>query len=118
VIDARMGEIYAGAFRRGSDSLVAPIMDEMVGRATEFTFPQSKNWSVLGSGWAAYAEALAARLPAAPRFADGTRFPQARAIARLAQPQFAAGQGVSPEYALPVYLRDKVALTLEEQRAR
>jgi len=118
VIDARMGEIYAGAFRRGSDGLVAPIMDEMVGRATEFTFPQSKNWSVLGSGWAAYSEALAARLPAPPRFADGTRFPQARAIARLAQPQFAAGRGVSPEYALPVYLRDKVALTLEEQRAR
>ena len=118
VIDARMGELYAGAFRRGTDGLVTPIMDEMVGRATEFTFPQSKTWSVVGSGWAAYADALAARLPVPPRFADGTRFPQARAIARLAQPQFAAGHGVSPEYALPVYLRDKVALTLEEQRAR
>src|SRR3954470_6762837 len=41
-IDARMGEIYAGAFHRGADGLVTPIMDEMVGRATEFTFPQSK----------------------------------------------------------------------------
>ena len=117
VIDARMGEIYAGAFRREGDG-VAPIMDEMVGRASEFTFPQSKNWTVLGSGWAAYADALVARLPAPPLFADGTRYPQARAVARLAQPQFAAGRGVSPEYALPVYLRDKVALTLEEQRAR
>src|SRR4051812_4559032 len=116
VIDARMGEIYAGAFRRGADGLVIPIMNEVVGRATEFTFPQSKNWSVVGSGWAAYHDALAARLPAAPRFADGARFPQAHAVARLAQPQFAAGRGVSPEYALPVYLRDKVALTLEEQR--
>jgi len=118
VIDARMGEIYAGAFRRSPDDQVTPIMDEMVGRATEFTFPQSKNWTVVGSGWAAYKDALAARLPAPPRHADGARYPQARAIARLAQPQFAAGRGVSPEYALPVYLRDKVALTLEEQRAR
>ena len=118
VIDARMGEIYAGAFRRDGDGELVPIMDEMVGRATEFIFPQSKNWTVLGSGWAAYAEALASRLPAPPRFADGARYPQARAVARLAQPQFAAGRGVSPEYALPVYLRDKVALTLEEQRAR
>jgi len=118
VIDARMGEIYAGAFRRDADGLVMPIMDEMVGRASAFTFPQSTQWDVIGSGWAAYHDALAARLPAPPRFADGTRYPQARAIARLAQPQFAAGRGVSPEYALPVYLRDKVALTLEEQRGR
>jgi len=118
VIDARMGEIYAGAFHRGADGQVTPIMDEMVGRATEFIFPQSKKWTVVGSGWAAYQDALAARLPAPPRHADGACYPQARAIVRLAQPQFAAGQGVSPEYALPVYLRDKVALTLEEQRAR
>src|SRR4029079_16222680 len=118
VIDARMGEIYAGAFRRGSDGLVAPIMDEMVGRATEFIFPQGKQWDVVGTGWSAYHDALAARLPAPPRFADGARYPQARAVARLALPQFEAGRGVSPEYALPVYLRDKVALTLQEQRAR
>ena len=118
VIDARMGEIYAGAFRRGADGLVVPIMDEMVGRATELTFPPGRAWSVVGTGWAAYRDALAARLPTPPVFADGARYPQARAIARLALPQFAAGQGVSPEYALPVYLRDKVALTLQEQRAR
>jgi tRNA threonylcarbamoyladenosine biosynthesis protein TsaB len=118
VIDARMGEVYTGVFRRGNDGLVLPVMDEMVGRATEFIFPQSKNWTVVGTGWAAYHEALAARLPVSPRAADGTRCPQARAVARLALPQFMAGHGVSPEYALPVYLRDKVALTLEEQRAR
>jgi tRNA threonylcarbamoyladenosine biosynthesis protein TsaB len=118
VIDARMGEIYSGVFRRGSDRLVAPVIDEMVGRASEFIFPQSKNWTVVGTGWAAYHEALAARLPVPPRAADGARYPQARAIARLALPQFIAGRGVSPEYALPVYLRDKVALTLQEQRAR
>ena len=39
-------------------------------------------------------------------------------LLRLVQPQFAACRGVRPEYALPVYLRDKVALTIEEQRAR
>ena len=116
VIDARMGEIYAGAFRRDNNGLVAPLMDEMVGRATEFIFPQSKNWTVVGTGWAAYHAALAARLAAPPRLADGARYPQARSVAHLALPQFVAGQGVSPEYALPVYLRDKVALTLEEQR--
>ena len=119
VIDARMGEVYACAYRRGADGMPVALMDETVGRASELTFPQSNQvWHVVGTGWAAYRDALGARLPSAPRSADGARYPQARAIARLAEPQFAAGRGVSPEYALPVYLRDKVALTLEEQRAR
>ena len=118
VIDARMGEVYAGTFRRGADGLVEAIDEEFVGHAEKLILPQSKQWSVIGSGWDAYRDALAARLSGPPRWADGSRYPQAHAIARLAQPQFAAGRGVSPEYALPVYLRDKVALTLEEQRAR
>jgi tRNA threonylcarbamoyladenosine biosynthesis protein TsaB len=117
VIDARMGEIYAGAFRRGGDGLVEALGPESVGPAQNLVVPQDRRWTVVGTGWDAYREALGARLPAPPHFADGTRYPQARAIARLAAAQFARGAGVTPELALPVYLRDKVALTLEEQRA-
>jgi tRNA threonylcarbamoyladenosine biosynthesis protein TsaB len=79
---------------------------------------QSIKWNVIGSGWGVYHDALSARLSGPPRWADGARYPQARAVARLAAPQFTAGRGVAPEFALPVYLRDKVALTLEQQRAR
>jgi len=118
VIDARMGEVYAGAFRRGADGLVEAIGDETVGKADELILPQSIQWCVVGTGWDAYRAALAPRLPPPPTFADGVRYPQARAVAVLAAPQFAAGRGVAPEQALPVYLRDKVALTLEEQKAR
>ncbi|HTI97019.1 MAG TPA: tRNA (adenosine(37)-N6)-threonylcarbamoyltransferase complex dimerization subunit type 1 TsaB [Rudaea sp.] len=118
VIDARMGEVYASAFRRGADGLVAAVNEESVGQASELLLPQSTQWCIVGTGWDAYRDALAARLPAPPTFADGARFPQARDIARLASPQFAAGLGVPPEQALPVYLRDKVALTLAEQHAR
>ena len=118
VIDARMGEVYAGAFRRDTGGLVEPIDEETVGHANLLTLPQSIQWCIVGTGWDAYRDALAPRLPAPPVFADGARYPQARAVARLASPQFAAGHGVPPEQALPVYLRDKVALTLEEQRAR
>ncbi|MBS0591644.1 MAG: tRNA (adenosine(37)-N6)-threonylcarbamoyltransferase complex dimerization subunit type 1 TsaB [Proteobacteria bacterium] len=121
-IDARMGEIYAGAFRRTDDGLVEAISIETVGTAEKWNRPQSVQsnsvrWSVVGSGWAAYPSALAARLPAPPLFADGARFPQARAVLRLAMPRFARGEGAAPDAALPVYLRDKVALTLGEQRA-
>jgi len=121
-IDARMGEVYAATFRRGADGSVDPLAPETVGPASLLTFPNVANgksgqWSVTGSGWAAYHDAIASRMPGKPTWTDGARYPQARAIARLAEPQFASGQGVLPELALPVYLRDKVALTLDEQRA-
>ncbi|HEY2394782.1 MAG TPA: tRNA (adenosine(37)-N6)-threonylcarbamoyltransferase complex dimerization subunit type 1 TsaB [Rudaea sp.] len=118
LIDARMGEIYAGTFRRGANGLVEALGPESVGPAQQLVLPSSDLWSVVGSGWSAYREALMMRLPAEPRWCDSTRFPQGRAIARLAAPQFAAGLAVAPDLALPVYLRDKVALTLDEQRAR
>jgi tRNA threonylcarbamoyladenosine biosynthesis protein TsaB len=118
VIDARMGEVYAGAFRRRDDGLVDPLSDESVGPAEKLVVPRESTWSIVGTGWGAYHAALASRLPAPPAFADAARYPQARAVLRLALPQFTRGSGVAPEAALPVYLRDKVALTLEEQRAR
>jgi tRNA threonylcarbamoyladenosine biosynthesis protein TsaB len=122
-IDARMGEVYAGAFRRKSDGLVESLGAESVGPASMLVLPDVSNytngqWSVVGSGWIAYHDALTSRLRQPPTWSDGARHPQARAVAQLAAPQFASGCGVAPEYALPVYLRDKVALTLDEQRAR
>jgi tRNA threonylcarbamoyladenosine biosynthesis protein TsaB len=116
VIDARMGEIYAGSFRRTGEGLVEPIGDESVGLASALPLPATAAWNVIGSGWASYRDVLIGRLPAAPAWADGERYPQAVDVARLAVPVARAGQGVAPERALPVYLRDKVALTLAEQR--
>ena len=44
--------------------------------------------------------------------------PTAAAIARLAAPRLAAGEGADPALAAPFYLRDKVAMTIEERGAR
>ena len=115
VIDARMGEIYAGTFRRTPDGLVEAIDTESVGSANTLVLPTATAWNVVGSGWASYREELATRLPAAPLWADGERYPQAIDIARLAAPVARAGHAVAAEQALPVYLRDKVALTSAEQ---
>lgn len=119
VIDARMGEIYAGAFRHSSGGLVEPISPESVGPADALILPPSRIWNVIGTGWDSYREAILARFGQPPQWADGARFPQAAAIARLAAPLMLSGKGVAPELALPVYLRDKVALTIDErQQAR
>ena len=117
VIDARMGEVYAGAFRRTADGLVESIGAESVGDASVLQLPESAAWNVVGSGWATYRDVLAAPLPAAPLWADGECYPQATDVARLAAPLARAGRGVAAEHALPVYLRDKVALTSAEQAA-
>ncbi|MBS0431485.1 MAG: tRNA (adenosine(37)-N6)-threonylcarbamoyltransferase complex dimerization subunit type 1 TsaB [Proteobacteria bacterium] len=117
VIDARMGEIYAGAFAFDADGTLRALDGERVVRAQDLRVPHSPGWNVIGSGWDAYREALLARLPAPPRWAEGARYPQARDVARLALPQFEAGHVLPPERALPVYLRDKVALTVAEREA-
>ena len=118
VIDARMGEIYAGAFRRTDDGLVEPIDTETVGAAGVLRMPAASAWNIVGSGWGTYAEVIRARLAAEPVWADGARYPQAADVALLAAPIARAGLGVSPEHALPVYLRDKVAMTVAEQQAQ
>lgn len=123
-IDARRGEIYAGTFQMGTEGInsqinsLRPLMKECVTSAAGLLLPEAEAWNVLGTGWNAYGEAIRERLPSPPRWADGDRYPQACDVARLAAPLFAAGKGVPPEQALPVYLRDKVALTLEEQHGR
>ncbi|MDC8012035.1 tRNA (adenosine(37)-N6)-threonylcarbamoyltransferase complex dimerization subunit type 1 TsaB [Tahibacter soli] len=117
LIDARMGEVYAGTFVRDAVRGLVPLAAESVGAADALALPDADAWNVIGSGWDAYRDAARARLGAPPRWSDGALYPQAAAVVQLAAAEFAAGHAVAPELALPVYLRDKVALTLTEQRA-
>ncbi len=115
VIDARMGEIYAGCFRRGDDGLAVALDEERVCRADDLVLPRAQAWNVVGTGWGGYEPVLRDKLPSPPRRAEAERYPQARHVARLAMPRFAAGDTLEPEQVLPVYLRDKVAQTLRER---
>ena len=115
VIDARMGEIYAASYRRDGAGGLVSLDEERVGTADTLVLPEAPAWHVVGSGWATYAGVLQGRLTGALRSADGERYPQARHVAELAVREFRAGRAQAPELALPVYLRDKVALTLAEQ---
>ena len=118
VIDARMGEIYAGTFRCTRKGGVEPIGAESVGAASVLELPDASAWNVIGSGWSTYRDVLLTRLPAPPLWADGDRYPQAMDIARIALPLARDGRGVAAEHVMPVYLRDKVALTMLEQRQK
>ncbi|KGI78642.1 tRNA (adenosine(37)-N6)-threonylcarbamoyltransferase complex dimerization subunit type 1 TsaB [Oleiagrimonas soli] len=117
VIDARMGEIYAASFERDADGLLKPCGEEVVCPPDLWQPALTLDaCHVVGTGWGVYGEGLAARL-GTPRSTDADRYPQARHVARLAAPRFAAGDTLTPEQVLPVYLRDKVALTIAERAA-
>ncbi|MEP6898616.1 MAG: tRNA (adenosine(37)-N6)-threonylcarbamoyltransferase complex dimerization subunit type 1 TsaB [Rhodanobacter sp.] len=115
VIDARMGEIYAACYRRDDNGGLIALDHERICKADALELPIAAAWQVVGSGWATYATVLSQRFTGTLRSADGLRYPQAAHVAELALHEFKAGRAQAPELALPVYLRDKVALTLVEQ---
>lgn len=114
LIDARMGEVYAGVFVRDFDGVVIAQGPESVTTADLLDLPID-TFNVVGSGWETYRQVLLDRLASPPIHADGQRFPQASAVARLALPLLLKGKGLDAARAQPSYLRDKVALTLSEQ---
>lgn len=114
-IDARMGEVYAAAFERQGDALVA-LAPERVLVPGDVALPGDGNdWVGVGTGFGAVEGALASALGA--RFAriDAQALPHAADVARLGARAFARGEGLAPERVEPAYLRDNVALTLVEQ---
>ena len=72
-------------------------------------------WFGAGSGFAMHGEALKSCYAGQLQGVDGAAVPQAAAIAVLGAAQFAQGRGVDAAEALPLYLRDKVALTVSER---
>lgn len=118
-IDARMGEVYAGCFRADAQGLVEPIAAELLAPPHSLLLPAQPAWRVVGSGWLTYRDLISPLLgDAAIAYEDGAALPRAAAIARLGARDHARGLGVDAASAQPVYLRDKVALTLAEQGKR
>jgi tRNA threonylcarbamoyladenosine biosynthesis protein TsaB len=115
-LDARMKEVYCAAYRRGDgdewSTVVAP------GLYSPRAMPRlaAGNWTGCGNAFVAYRDALAEAWGNTLTLIRPEITPHARFIAALAAREFARDGGRRPEEALPVYIRDKVALTIEEQR--
>lgn len=110
--DARMGQVYAGAFRRDAAGLPEPVAPEAVLAPTElpaaFEAVLAEGWHGAGHGFRAY-PGLATALVAPLAAVRSGCLPRAEEIALLAAHAFARGEAVGAEEALPVYLRDNVA---------
>jgi len=108
-LDARMGEVYWGAFEADAEGLAVAVGPEQVVAPDAVPAPEGQGWCGVGSGWGTYEQILRERLGACVGEVDPAPYPGAVEVARLAVRDFAAGLAVPAEQALPVYLRDKVA---------
>lgn len=116
-IDARMGEVYLGAFERTGDELRAHGPEAVLAPEAA-PVPEGGDWHGVGTGFAAGGGALRQRLQPCLQAVDATALPRAADVARLAVAAHARGEAVAAERVEPAYLRDHVALTLAEQQAR
>ncbi|MBS0212635.1 MAG: tRNA (adenosine(37)-N6)-threonylcarbamoyltransferase complex dimerization subunit type 1 TsaB [Proteobacteria bacterium] len=116
-IDARMGEIYLGAFARDDDDLVTALEPERLLKPAAARVAADTRWVGVGTGFAAEQGALVQALGTSLHAVDASALPHAADLARLAARAYARGDAVAPEHVEPAYLRDKVALTLIEQQA-
>lgn len=107
-LDARMDEVYWGAYRRNAAGSMELDGEECVSAPSEVPLPEGEGWQGVGAGWMAYDEALSRQCAGQVESWDGSCFPHAHDVASLAVAGFLAGQAVNAEQALPVYLRDKV----------
>jgi tRNA threonylcarbamoyladenosine biosynthesis protein TsaB len=114
-IDARMSEIYLGAFVIGADELPDAIDDEQLCPPDRAVIAQDMDWIGIGSGFAAYEAGL--RALAGPRLQriDANALPRAASVARLGLRGWQRGEAIDPAMIEPAYLRDKVAQTLVER---
>lgn len=113
-LDARMGEIYHGAYQF-QDGAWRPVSEPRLCRPQEVPDLPGRGWTGAGSGFSAHGEILAARYSGRLAEIRAELVPHAREIASLAVPRFAAGAGIDPSGAAPLYVRDKVALTVAER---
>lgn len=115
-IDARMHEVYAAAYRIESDRLQI-VISPGVYPPGSLPFPPAEacGWIGGGTGFGAYGEILRQRLGERLAGVEDELYPRAGFILKLAQPRFAAGECGPAETLEPLYVRDKVALTVSER---
>lgn len=141
-MDARMGEVYWGAYWLAGDGLMAAITEDAICKPAEVSLAavpagqgmrdvngarivddapsqamreKQAEWFVAGSGAERYADELLGGISSSNL--RTARWPDARDLLSLAVPDVIAGKLRDAAEAVPVYLRDRVALT-EAERAQ
>lgn len=116
-VDARMNEVYCAAYRIEGEQ-VQQVLAPAVAAPGAAPLPPGGKWRGVGSGFRTYRGALQERLGDRLSAADGDAVPDARQVVTLALQRWERGERPDAASAVPLYVRDKVALTTAERSLR
>jgi tRNA threonylcarbamoyladenosine biosynthesis protein TsaB len=114
-LDARMGELYLAAYEKRNGEWTA-VIEPCLCKPDDAPQVAGDNWFGAGSGYAVNDGALSQHYGKQLIGTDAQAVPQAGAVAQIAALEFARGNAVDAALALPLYLRDKVALKTSERQ--
>lgn len=117
VLDARMGQVYVAAYENSPEGWRC-LLPPSLSQPDALDIPASwrnQGFVLASNAHALYAEAFSFCLSQGGIALDV--WPQALAMLDLAALAWARGEAVAPADALPLYVRDKVALTSAERAA-
>ncbi len=104
-MDARMNEVYFGAYQVNAQGLMELQNKEMVCRPKDIPLPATPDWYGAGNGWAVYQDAL----PCQPTAIAAEQLPTAFGVSLLAKAKYLRHEWQPAAEVMPVYLRDDVA---------
>lgn len=108
--DARMNEVYWAAYSKDESGLMKPAIDDQLRMPSTVELPIDKDsWCLVGDAWNVYSQALGERLQIINFQLTNDIVPKAEYLSQIASNLFKQKQFVSPENAMPVYLRGKGA---------
>ncbi len=115
--DARMGEVYCAAYHL-QNGFPETIQEPLCMPPSQLRLIAPGDWFAIGSALRVYDIDLACDSQTRLVGIDAEAYPRAEEIARIAAHEVLCGHVIAPEQAAPLYIRNKVALTKEEQAAR
>ena len=113
-LDARMGEVYHAAYALLENEWHS-VIEPGLYKPEAVPAIAGNGWVGAGSGWKTYAEKLSAIYNSQLLTVEPTLLPTARAILKLALPTFESGNAKPAGEAMPIYIRNRVALKTAER---
>ncbi len=113
-LDARMGEVYHAAYKKIDDTWQCMIEPSLY-KPDAVPAIEGSDWVGAGSGWQTYTAQLSAAYAGQLQATQSQLLPAATAILKLALPIFAKGEAKPANEAMPIYIRNRVALKTAER---
>ena len=107
-LDARMQEVYWGAYEFSATATYHLLAPEQVIRPNKISFPKQGAYLGVGSAWETYGDSLSEAAGDSLQTYHTNIDPQAKYMLPLAKAAFMRGDVVSAERVQATYLRDKV----------